>query len=306
MMTNSVKKEFSDFIYDLQNRICRKMEEVDGLVGFKEDLWQREGGGGGTTRVLERGKVFEKAGVSVSEVHGVLPELIRQRFKVQEGWFYAAGISLVIHPENPMVPTVHANFRYFELYKEQGGPVVDAWFGGGADLTPYYLWDDDAIYFHEVLKKNCDNFDPALYPVFKEKCDHYFYNTHRQEARGIGGIFFDYLRSQPDRSLQDWLKLVIRLGEAFIPAYLPIVERRKIQAYTEHQRYFQEIRRGRYVEFNLMYDRGTLFGLKTKGRTESILMSLPPRTRWDYNFQPVPGSHEAYTIQILKNPRSWV
>ncbi|MEX2404496.1 MAG: oxygen-dependent coproporphyrinogen oxidase [Balneolales bacterium] len=301
-----IKENFRSFILDLQDDICKKLEEVDGKGIFQEDTWVRDEGGGGITRVMERGDVFEKGGVSTSEVFGELPELIRERFNVNQGWFYATGISLVIHPENPMVPTVHANFRYFELYEKEGGRPVDAWFGGGADLTPYYLQDEDAVHFHKVLKDACDQHGKELYPDFKLKCDEYFYSAHRQEARGIGGIFFDYLREQPGRPISFWLDLVKDLGKSFLTAYIPIVLRRKKGNYTEEQRYFQEIRRGRYVEFNLIHDRGTLFGLKTGGRTESILMSLPPRARWDYNYQIKPGSKEDYTIQVLNNPKNWI
>lgn len=307
MTSNShTKEKFRSFILSLQNDICKKIEEVDGKEKFQEDTWVRKEGGGGITRVLERGDMFEKGGVSTSEVYGKLPELIRDRFKVDQGWFYATGISLVIHPESPMVPTVHANFRYFELYEKEGGQPVDAWFGGGADLTPYYVWDEDVVHFHKTLKDACDEHDEELYPDFKNKCDTYFYNTHREEARGVGGLFFDYLRDESGNSLSFWFKFVKSLGKSFLSAYIPIVERRKEETYTEQQRYFQEIRRGRYVEFNLIHDRGTLFGLKTKGRTESILMSLPPRTRWDYNYQIKPESKEAYTINLLKTPKDWV
>ncbi|MEX0928648.1 MAG: oxygen-dependent coproporphyrinogen oxidase, partial [Balneolales bacterium] len=257
------------------------------------------------SRVMEGGHIFEKGGVSTSEVHGELPGLIRKRFDVDQGWFYATGLSLVIHPESPMIPTVHANFRYFELYEQKGGPPVDAWFGGGMDLTPYYLIDEDIVHFHKVLKNTCDAFGKSLYPEFKKKCDEYFYNSHRGEARGVGGIFFDYLRDGSVCSLSSWLDMVRANASAFAPAYLPLVERRKEGSYTEQQRYFQEIRRGRYVEFNLIHDRGTLFGLKTSGRTESILMSLPPRVRWDYDYQVAPGSEEDRTMRVLKNPQSW-
>ncbi|MEX0778902.1 MAG: oxygen-dependent coproporphyrinogen oxidase [Balneolales bacterium] len=305
-MPESIKQDFRQFILKLQDQICDKLEEVDGEAQFQEDLWEREGGGGGITRVMERGGVFEKGGVSTSEVYGELPEPIRERFDVEQGWFYATGLSLVIHPKSPMIPTVHANFRYFELFDKEGGTRVDAWFGGGADLTPYYLWDEDAVHFHKVFKDTCDRFDEELYSQFKEKCDTYFFNTHRGESRGVGGIFFDYLREQPDRTISFWLDMVKSLSISFLPAYIPIVDRRRNESYNEKQRYFQEIRRGRYVEFNLIHDRGTLFGLKTGGRTESILMSLPPRTRWDYNYQIKEGSKEDYTIQILKNPKRWV
>lgn len=305
-MNAPIKNEFRSFILTLQDQICQRLQETEGKAQFIEDHWKRAGGGGGLTRVMEKGDVFEKAGVNTSEVHGELPDLIRDRFNVDQGWFYAAGLSLVIHPESPMVPTVHANYRYFELYEKEGGPPSDAWFGGGADLTPCYLKREDAIHFHRVLKGTCDEYDIALYPDFKTNCDNYFYNTHREEARGIGGIFFDYLRERPGQPLTFWFDMVQSLGKSFLPSYLPIVERRKDDSYSRRHRYFQEIRRGRYVEFNLIHDRGTLFGLKTGGRTESILMSLPPRTRWDYNFQIKSNSEEADTISVLKKPLNWV
>lgn len=306
-MNASIKKRFTSFIQDLQNEICTALEEVDGKAKFRYDDWERKGGGGGHSRIIEKGDVFEKGGVSTSTVHGELPELIRQRFEVEEGWFWAGGISLVIHPWSPMVPTVHANFRYFELYEdEEMNDVRDCWFGGGADLTPYYLWDEDAVHFHEVFKEACDLHGKDLYPRFKKECDAYFYNDHRDEARGIGGLFFDYLRETEDRSVEDWYDFTIETGSAFLDAYLPIVERRKDEPHEDRHRYFQEIRRGRYVEFNLIHDRGTLFGLKTDGRTESILMSLPPRVRWDYDFQIEEGSREAYVLDRLKNPIDWI
>lgn len=303
----SIKERFTDYIYGLQNEICRELEDLDGKARFRHDDWDREGGGGGHTRVIEKGEVFEKGGVNVSTVHGELPELIRKRFEVAEGWFWAGGISLVIHPLSPMIPTVHANFRYFELYEDRHmNEVRDRWFGGGADLTPYYLWDEDAVHFHHIFKEACDLHGDDLYPRFKKECDEYFYNDHREEARGIGGLFFDYLRPDEQRSAEDWYVFTTETGNAFLDAYVPIVKRRKDEAYGEEHRYFQEIRRGRYVEFNLIHDRGTLFGLKTGGRTESILMSLPPRVRWDYDFQVEKDSREAYLLDRLKNPIDWI
>ncbi len=303
----AIKERFSDYIYSLQNRICMALEEIDGQAKFHHDDWERKGGGGGHTRVIKGGNVFEKGGVNVSTVHGALPELIRKRFEVEEGWFWAGGISLVIHPWSPMVPTVHANFRYFELYEsEKMDEVRDSWFGGGADLTPYYLWDEDAVHFHQVFKEACDIHGSDLYPRFKKECDEYFYNDHRDEARGVGGLFFDYLRETDERSTEDWYNFTTEAGDAFLESYLPIVRRRMDEDYDEEHRYFQEIRRGRYVEFNLIHDRGTLFGLKTDGRTESILMSLPPQVRWDYDFKVEEGSREAYLLERLKNPVDWV
>ncbi len=307
MPKNSLKKHFNSFITELQHEICSTLEQLDSKKKFRTDKWNRSGGGGGVSRVMENGGLFEKAGVNISTVHGELPELIKERFSVDEGWFWAGGISLIIHPESPMIPTVHANFRYFELYEDESmSEIHDCWFGGGADLTPYYLWDEDAAHFHKTFKKACDIHGNELYSRFKQECDKYFYNEHRSEARGVGGLFFDYLRSDKERSTEDWYNFVTDTGRAFLDAYVPIVERRKDEPYGEKERYFQEVRRGRYVEFNLLYDRGTLFGLKTDGRTESVLMSLPPRVRWVYDFEPEPGSREAYLIERLKNPVEWI
>jgi coproporphyrinogen III oxidase len=315
-----MKDRFIDFIHQLQDTICTELEGVDGKGVFREDRWDREGGGGGITRVIADGNVFEKGGVNTSVVHGELPEYIRERFGVSQAWFMAAGISLVIHPKNPFVPTVHANYRYFELYDSaKAGQPADSWFGGGADLTPYYYFPEDDRHFHQVHKQACDSIDERLHPVFKHQCDRYFYNAHRGESRGIGGIFYDYLRpvensngknanstaaqspELPSLSSDQLFTLARHNGTAFLEAYLPIVHRNKDREWTDEQRYWQEIRRGRYVEFNLIHDRGTLFGLKTNGRVESILMSLPPRVRWDYDFQPVEGTPEANLLNVLKN-----
>ena len=304
-----MKEQFITLIHNLQDRICAELEHVDGEAQFQQDKWTREGGGGGITRVIANGRVFEKGGVNTSVVHGELPELIRERFGVEHGFFLAAGISLVIHPISPLVPTVHANYRYFELYEQQGGEAVDAWFGGGADLTPYYLDENDARHFHEQHKKACDAVDTALYTSFKSQCDAYFHNAHRGESRGIGGIFYDYMRpadAETGLTNSQLLELAQRNGQAFIDAYIPIAIKNASLTYTEEQRYWQEIRRGRYVEFNLIHDRGTLFGLRTNGRVESILMSLPPRVRWDYDLQPARGSAEDALIEVLKSPRNWL
>lgn len=301
-----MKTRFIEFIHSLQDEICSALEEQDGKALFREDRWERAGGGGGKTRVIADGNVFEKGGVNTSVVHGVLPELIRDRFGVEQGWFLAAGISLVIHPLSPFVPTVHANYRYFELYDEEGGAMRDSWFGGGADLTPYYLINEDAEHFHLMHKKACDSIHPGLYPGFKSECDQYFFNTHRGERRGIGGIFYDYLRPASELTADQLLALAEANGKAFINAYIPIVEKNKHTEWTDEQRYWQEIRRGRYVEFNLIHDRGTLFGLKTGGRVESILMSLPPRARWDYDFHPSADSDEEKLLKILREPRNWI
>ncbi|MEX2464019.1 MAG: oxygen-dependent coproporphyrinogen oxidase, partial [Balneolaceae bacterium] len=292
---------------NLQNEICSSLEQIDGKGIFLEDQWDRDGGGGGLTRVMEKGDVIEKGGVNISTVHGELPDPIRSHFNVDNGWFWAGGISLVIHPLNPMVPTVHANFRYFELYKDQKMTNrTDGWFGGGADLTPTYLWEDDAKHFHSVLQQACNEHGDDLYALFKKQCDDYFRNTHRDEARGIGGLFFDYLRADDHKDLKDWQAFTQDIGNVFLDAYLPIVKKRKDEPFNASQRYWQEIRRGRYAEFNLIHDRGTLFGLKTNGRIESILMSLPPEVRWDYDFHPEEGSREDKLLQVLKNPVDWV
>jgi coproporphyrinogen III oxidase len=270
-----------------------------------EDRWERPGGGGGKTRVIRDGNVFEKGGVNTSVVHGVLPEIMQQRFGVEESDFFACGISLVIHPFSPMVPTVHANFRYFELTGKDG-EIADAWFGGGADLTPYYLFEEDAVHFHETLKAPCDKHGEDLYPRYKKECDDYFFNTHRGERRGIGGLFFDYLRGDENRSLDFWHQFVRDAGSSFVEAYIPIVERRKGMEWTPQQKEWQEIRRGRYVEFNLIHDRGTLFGLKTNGRIESILMSLPAVARWEYDHHPAEGTEEARLVEVLREPKEWI
>lgn len=322
------REQVSQFVRQLQDDICARLEQLDGLATFREDQWERPGGGGGRSRVMRNGGVFEQGGVNFSEVYGkgLPPSIMKQRPEAEGHEFFATGTSMVLHPRNPYVPTVHLNYRYFEA-----GPVW--WFGGGIDLTPYYLFEEDAAHFHRTLKQACDQHDPNYYPVFKHWCDRYFYLPHREEARGIGGIFFDYqdqrpgllyrpngeadLASLPDeepelvqqtveeRSWSDLFAFVRSCGEAFLPAYVPIVERRQSQPWGEKERQFQLYRRGRYVEFNLVYDRGTIFGLQTKGRTESILMSLPPLVRWEYDYQPEPDSREETLYTILKHPKDW-
>ncbi len=301
----SPRENFIAYIGLLQNVICTGIESTDGKCKFQEDCWQRAEGGGGITRILAAGGVFEKAGVNTSVVHGKITPQIRQQLKLDGQEFFACGISLVIHPQSPMVPTVHANFRYFELYDEKDN-LVDSWFGGGADLTPHYLWEEDAVEFHRVFKNACDPFGADLYPRFKQQCDDYFVNTHRgHERRGIGGIFYDYVRPDESHSAEYWMQFTKANGDAFLHSYLPIVERRKNEPFMEKEIHWQEIRRGRYVEFNLIHDRGTIFGLKSNGRTESILMSLPPRARFEYHDAPTPGSREEELVKILKNPRNW-
>lgn len=300
-----MKEKFFSYIQQLQDEITSALEAIDGQQQFREDRWERPGGGGGWSRVLEDGAVFEKAGVNISAVHGPLPASMQAYFGVEEVDFYACGLSLVIHPRNPMVPTVHANWRYFEMYDGEG-TIVAQWFGGGQDLTPYYLFEEDAMHFHQVCKEACDKHDPNFYPAYKKACDAYFWNAHRDEARGVGGLFFDRLKADKERSLEEWYQFVTEVGNSFLQAYTPIVERRKDLPYTEANREWQEVRRGRYVEFNLVHDKGTLFGLKTKGRIESILMSLPPKVQWKYDHHPVPGTPEARLLEVLANPVDWV
>ena len=300
-----MKQRFSTYIDQLQDRICSALEEIDGAARFQIDNWERPGGGGGQSRVLENGAVFEKGGVNVSKVYGQLPEPMKAYLKVVQGDFFACGISLVIHPNSPLVPTVHANFRYFELY-DNNKKVVDQWFGGGIDLTPYYLFDEDVVHFHQQCKSVCDAHDPAFYQTFKDKCDHYFWNTHRNEARGVGGLFFDYCRASDERSIEQWFDFVTAAGDAFLDCYTPIVNKRKDLPFGPEQRNWQELRRGRYVEFNLIHDKGTLFGLKTQGRIESILMSLPPAVQWKYNVSPAPNSEEERLVRVLQKPINWI
>lgn len=304
-----MKEQFLTYIKNLQNAITFALEQIDGSAKFREDVWERSGGGGGNTRVIENGQIFEKGGVNVSEVFGKLPESMQQYFGVKDTDFFACGLSLVLHPKNPFVPTVHANWRYFEMYDAEGN-IKDSWFGGGQDLTPYYLFEEDAKHFHQVCKTSCDKHSRSIwtdfYEIYKRRCDEYFWNTHRNEARGIGGLFFDYLKASDKITMQDWYNFVTEVGNSFLDSYLPIVEKRKDLSYSQANRTWQEIRRGRYVEFNLVHDKGTLFGLKTDGRIESILMSLPPVVQWKYDHQPESGSEEEKLIAVLRMPKDWV
>lgn len=304
--THSFRDHWIGFIYDLQDRICSALEGLDGKAAFITDEWEREQGGGGRTRVISGGRVFEKGGVNTSVVWGKVTDIMRTQLKIEGDKWFACGLSLVIHPVNPYVPTTHANWRYFELYDEAGA-VCDRWFGGGADLTPYYLFEEDARHFHQSFKTAMDAFGPEYYPRYKKWCDEYFVNKHREnEMRGIGGVFYDHLRPVDNADALRLFEFQRANGNAFLPAYVPIVERRVSMPYGEKEQEWQEIRRGRYVEFNLIHDRGTLFGLKTNGRTESILMSLPPRARWGYNYEPAEGSPEAILLDACKHPRNWI
>lgn len=300
-----MKDKFVSYILKLQDTITSRLEEIDGKANFQEDNWKRPEGGGGRTRVIENGAIFEKGGVNTSQVHGKLPETMQQYFGVKDANFFACGLSLVLHPKSPMVPTVHANWRYFEMY-DTNGNIVDQWFGGGQDLTPYYLFDEDATHFHTICKTTCDAHDASFYLKYKTRCDEYFYNSHRGEGRGVGGLFFDYCKATDNLSMQDWYNFVTDVGDSFLEAYVPIVERRKDLAFAKAEKDWQEVRRGRYVEFNLVHDKGTLFGLKTNGRIESILMSLPPVVQWKYDHHPEPGSEEERLIKVLQQPKEWV
>ncbi|KAA0873786.1 oxygen-dependent coproporphyrinogen oxidase [Nitrincola tapanii] len=290
------------YLLALQDQICQSLSEVDGH-GFSEDAWQREGGGGGRTRVLAEGQLIEKGGVNFSHVFGDrLPaSATAHRPELAGRDFQAMGVSLVIHPRNPYVPTSHANVRFFIAEKPGEEPVW--WFGGGFDLTPYYGFDEDCQHWHATAKAACEPFGAEIYPKFKTWCDEYFYLKHRQEPRGVGGLFFDDLNT-PDFATA--FALMRSIGDSYLPAYLPIIERRRDSAYGERQRDFQLHRRGRYVEFNLVFDRGTLFGLQSGGRTESILMSLPPEVRWSYDWAPEAGSEEARLYERYLVPRDWV
>lgn len=302
----ALKERWIQIIHQLQDDICSGLESVDGGATFVEDKWERAEGGGGKTRVISNGNVFEKGGVNTSVVFGSVSETMKQQLGMDGHEWFACGLSLVIHPYNPFVPTVHANWRYFELYNEKG-EIIDQWFGGGADLTPYYLFEEDAQHFHQTLKLAIDPFDDTLYAVYKKQCDAYFVNAHRDgETRGVGGVFYDHLKPSQERDAEWLFRFQQANGNAFLDAYLPIVTKRKASDFNPEHKYWQEIRRGRYVEFNLIHDRGTIFGLKTNGRTESILMSLPPTVRFEYMYQPQPGSEEEKLLNACKQPVDWI
>jgi len=302
-MTQPDLQAVKNYLLDLQDRICRELAHEDGRAQFQEDAWQRAEGGGGRTRVLTEGAVFEQAGVNFSHVSGQqLPaSATAHRPELAGRAWQALGVSLVIHPHNPYVPTSHANVRFFIAEKSGSEPVW--WFGGGFDLTPFYPFDEDAIHWHHTAKAACEPFGADCYPRYKKWCDEYFFLKHRNETRGIGGLFFDDLHEPGFEHSFGFMRSV---GDHYLAAYLPIVQKRKHTAYGERERDFQLYRRGRYVEFNLVYDRGTLFGLQSGGRTESILMSLPPLVKWRYNWQPQPGTPEARLYDEFLKPRDWL
>lgn len=291
----------TNFFTGLQDRICQALEEADGDGRFREDNWERAEGGGGRTRIIENGTVIEKGGVLFSAVHGPANEAtLRQLNQTEPADFYATGVSIVLHPNSPMVPIIHMNVRYFEL---SNGIF---WFGGGIDLTPHYVAEDDARWFHQHLKAVCDRHDTGYYPKFKAWADDYFYIRHREETRGIGGIFFDYLKPSGEVSKQGLFAFVQDVGNAFAPAYTHFMHKNRSLPFSEAEKQWQYLRRGRYVEFNLVWDRGTKFGLESNGRTESILMSLPPQANWAYNHQPQTGTREQHTLSLLKKGIDWV
>lgn len=302
-MSEPMIEAVKDYLLSLQDSICQALAAEDGSALFQEELWQRPEGGGGRTRVLEKGAVFEKGGVNFSHVHGsqLPPSATASRPELAGCGYQAMGVSLVIHPHNPYVPTSHANFRFF--IAEKAGQTPIWWFGGGFDLTPYYGFEADCVHWHETAQRACAPFGEAVYPRYAQWCDEYFYLKHRQEPRGVGGLFFDDLN---EGGFEHCFALVKSCGDAYISAYRPIVAKRKETPFGERERKFQCYRRGRYVEFNLVWDRGTLFGLQSGGRTESILMSLPPVVHWDYNWQPEPGSAEAELTEKYLQPGRWI
>ena len=295
------KEQISTYFQDLQDSICKSLEKADGTGKFSEDNWQRDGGGGGRSRVIQNGKIIEKGGVMFSAVWGDLHEKMLASMGLTEKVdFFATGVSIVLHPESPRMPIIHMNVRYFEM---SNGSF---WFGGGIDLTPHYVVEEDAVWFHNYLKNACDKHNKAYYSKFKTWADDYFFNTHRNETRGIGGIFFDYQKTDESRNKEQLFNFVKEIGESFAPIYTHFIKKNKDLPFSDKEKTFQLLRRGRYVEFNLVHDRGTKFGLETNGRTESILMSMPPVANWVYNFEAEEGSEEEKTLDLLKKGIDWV
>lgn len=294
------KETITEWFLDLQGRICSELELADGLGTFQEDAWSREGGGGGKTRIMENGNKIERGGVNFSAVYGATPQNILDALNIPPSDFYATGVSIVMHPINPMVPIIHMNVRYFEMSNGT------AWFGGGIDLTPHYIDNKDAVYFHSKLRNMCDRHHYSYYPEFKNWADDYFYLPHRNETRGVGGIFFDRLSATEEITLKQRFSFVQDVGNTFAPLYSYFMNKNANLSYTEKEKSWQMLRRGRYVEFNLVWDKGTKFGLDTSGRTESILMSLPPQANWQYNFKPEADSPEEKTLSQLKKGIDWV
>lgn len=299
------KEQIAEQYQQIQNEICAGLELVDGVGKFQEEIWNRDGGGGGRTRIIQNGSVLEKAGVNFSAVHGKLPDSIKKAFGVSEDDFFATGVSIVIHPNSPWIPIIHMNIRYFEMLGETGKEM--RWFGGGIDLTPHFVIEEDARFFHRSLKHTCDKFHSDFYFKFKNWADDYFFIKHRQETRGIGGIFYDRLNPQSTGlEWSDIFEFSKAVGRTFLPVYVELISRNKDKLVKEEEKIWQYQRRSRYAEFNLVYDAGTKFGLDTNGRIESILMSLPPQANWVYNFNAKPGSEEEKTLGLLKKGINWI
>jgi coproporphyrinogen III oxidase len=301
------KEQIAADYQQIQDEICAALEATDGKAAFEEEEWQREGGGGGRTRIIQNGDIFEKGGVNFSAVEGQLPHTIKKALNVEQDDFFATGVSIVIHPNHPLVPIIHMNIRYFEMPSSFGkdSPPV-RWFGGGIDLTPHYVIDQDARFFHGGVKDVCDRFNADFYHRFKVWADDYFYIKHRNETRGIGGIFYDRLTATDDMKWEDIFEFSKALGRSFIPIYTQLVNNNRTKEYTADHQQWQYQRRSRYTEFNLVYDAGTKFGLETNGRIESILMSLPPTAKWVYDYHAAPGSEEEKTLSLLKKGINWV
>ena len=295
------RDEVAEAYQHIQDQICNGLAIADGKAQFEEEIWQRDGGGGGRTRVIQHGNVIEKGGVNFSAVHGKLPEGVKRAFNVESDDFFATGVSIVMHPENPFVPIIHMNIRYFEMDDQT------RWFGGGIDLTPHYVIPTDARFFHHRLKQTCDEFDLSFYPKFKATADDYFFIKHREETRGVGGIFYDRLRPENTQlNFTQILDFSLAIGNTFLPVYAELIDRNRDQSFTDAQKEWQYLRRSRYAEFNLVYDAGTKFGLETNGRIESILMSLPPTAKWNYNPQILVNSEEEKTQNFLVKGIDWV
>lgn len=313
-----MKEEVVAYFKSLQDSICKGLELADGKAKFSEDNWTREGGGGGRTRVIQNGNVIEKGGVNFSEVFGEAPEFLSKELEDSKAKnFFATGVSLVIHPQSPMIPIIHMNVRYLEILNPKSLIPNLCWFGGGIDLTPIYVAEDDAKYFHQTLKATCDRFHPTFYPEFKKWADDYFFIKHRNETRGVGGIFFDHITPEysPPKlggdarggiGFAQFFEFVMAVGNVFLPMYTHLIRKNKDKPFGEKEKQWQLLRRGRYAEFNLVYDRGTKFGLETSGRTESILMSLPPQANWAYNFIPEKNSTEERTLSFLRKGLEWM
>lgn len=295
--------DIKNYLIELQKNICHSLEELDGKAIFMNDEWQRVEGGGGLSKVIENGNVFEKGGVNFSHVFGEMPDVLKSESR-NVNYFHATGVSIVIHTKNPFVPIIHMNVRYFCMSENTNSKIVDEWFGGGIDVSPAYPNTEDTLHLHSTLKNACDKFDSTFYPKFKNWCDEYFTIKHRNEMRGVGGVFFDHLRPENEAEKLNLFLFLQEIGNSFIPIYSEIVNRNKNKSFTEKNKEWQFIRRGRYAEFNLVYDRGTHFGLKTNGRIESILMSLPPHAEWKYNFHPEKNSDEDKSLSFFQ-PKDW-